>query len=53
MIEEEPVPEGYTVSYSANNAVGIGAGDKATITAYNRKMSADVKLIKVDCDDRE
>ena len=53
MIEEEPVPEGYTVSYSANNAIGIGAGEQATITAYNRKNSADVKLIKVDSTDRE
>lgn len=48
MIVEESIPEGYTVSYSGSNAEGLGSGSTGMLTAYNRKISTDVKLIKVD-----
>ncbi len=52
-IVEEELPAGFTVSYSDSNEPGMGAGDNGVLTAYNRKRTADVKLIKVDKTNRE
>ena len=53
MIIEEPIPNGYSVSYSDNNIPGIGLGDVGTITAYNRSNTASITLVKVDQKNRQ
>ena len=53
VIVEEDLPEGYTVNYSDNNTLGFASGDTAALTAYNRLIQTDVKLIKVNRENRE
>ena len=48
IIMEESLPEGYTVTYSDNNTLGVASGDNAALTAYNRLIQTDLSLIKVD-----
>ena len=47
-ILEEPVPGNYSVSYSSNNITGLGSDDTGVLTAYNRKNTTDIEVIKVD-----
>lgn len=53
MVLEEPVPEGYSVSYSDNNLEGLGQGSEETITAYNRENTTDITVVKVDKEDHQ
>ena len=53
MIVEEPIPDGYSVSYSNNNTQGLGEHDEGAITAYNRKNTTNISLVKVDKYNRE
>ena len=48
IVEEGVDTEHYSVSYSSNNALGLGQDDVASLTAYNRKITTSVNLIKVD-----
>ena len=48
VIVENSVPEGFTVSYADTNELGLGNGSDGTITAYNRRTTTDLKLIKID-----
>ena len=48
VVVEENVPAGYAVSYSDNNTLGLGNGETGTLTAYNRKTTTNLNLIKVD-----
>lgn len=48
-ISEESVPDGFTVSYSNNNN-GIQEG---ILTAYNRRTSVDINIIKEDKDNHQ
>ena len=50
VIAEESLPEGYSVFYSDNNVLGLGADDQAALTAYNRQNVTTVKVVKVDKD---
>ena len=52
VVAEENVPSGFAVSYSDNNN-GLGNGDNAAVTVYNRKTTLDIKLIKVDKTNRD
>gem|GEM_PF-3308120 len=44
-IEESSVPEGFAVTYSDNNGEGASTG---MLTAFNRKTTADMRIVKVD-----
>jgi len=50
VITEEDTLDDYAVSYSNSNTNGVGIDTTGvwTLTAYNRKISTDVKVIKVD-----
>ena len=59
IIAEESVP-GYSVTYSSSNNEGSGSTEYnvnkdciAMLTAYNRKTSTDVYLVKEDSENRE
>ena len=48
-IAEDSVPEGYTVTYSANNV--NGGVQSGVLTAYNKKTAVDLTVVKVDKND--
>ncbi len=52
-IVEDNVPDGYSVTYSESNAEGLGLNSTGTLTAYNRKTSTSIQLIKQDQENRQ
>ena len=52
-IVEDNVPDGYSVTYSENNAEGLGLNSTGTLTAYNHKTSTSIQLIKQDQENRQ
>ena len=52
-ISEDSVPAGYTVSYSgSNDGTQSGVLTAGVLTAYNRADGAEIRVVKVDKNDR-